>query len=407
MSNKYEVLSPAGDLECLISAVNFGADAVYLAGTQFGMRTASKNFTDEELARGIEYAHSRGARVHITCNVLPRSRELDALPRFMQTAQELGADAFIIADLGVLDIAKKYAPKVEIHASTQTGIVNYATANVLHKMGVSRVVLARELSIPEIIEIRRNTSPELEIETFVHGSMCISYSGRCIISSYMTGRDANRGDCAQPCRWKYHLYEENREGQYFPVEEDDHGTFLYNSRDLCMIEHLPELLEAGVKSLKIEGRAKSAYYTSVVTNAYAGAVREYEKDPASYKLPEWARSEVYKVSHREYSTGFFLGGEPGQATSSGGYIREYDVVAVCENGGSSCESEITQRNKFLVGDTLDVLAPNSPSFETKALALKNQQGEQVESAPHAMERLTLTTDKPIPTGAFLRKRKTK
>ena len=410
-SHRFELLSPAGDLECLKSAVNFGADAVYLAGQQFGMRTASKNFSDEELAEGIKYAHERGVSVHITCNVLPRSYELEKLPEFLSKAQELGADAFIIADLGVLELAKKYAPKVEIHASTQTGIVNYATANALYKMGVKRVVLARELSIPEIREIRKNTPKELEIETFVHGSMCVSFSGRCIISSYMTGRDANRGDCAQPCRWKYHLYEENREGQYFPIEEDDTGTYLYNSRDLCMIEHLPELLETGVKSLKIEGRAKSSYYTSAVTKAYSGALREYEKDPEGYRLPEWAREEIFKVSHREYSTGFFLGGEPGQATSSGGYIREYDVAAMCEKD-STAETdgfitEITQRNKFLKGDVLDVLSAEGPSFETVVTRIVNEQGEETDSAPHAMERLFITTDKPIAKGSYLRKKKSK
>ncbi len=402
--HKYEVLSPAGDLECLKAAVSFGADAVYLAGTQFGMRTVSKNFTKEQLAEGIDFAHKHGARVHITCNVLPRSSELSELPGFLQTAQELGADAFIIADLGVLEMAKKYAPKVELHASTQTGIVNYATANVLFGMGVKRVVLARELSIAEIKEIRRNTPPELEIETFVHGSMCVSFSGRCLISSYMTGRDANRGDCAQPCRWKYHLYEENRDGQYFPVEQDDTGTYLYNSRDLCMIDHLPELLEAGVKSLKIEGRAKSAYYTSVVTNAYAGAVRAYERDPEGYVLPQWAHDEVEKVSHREYNTGFFFGTQPGQQTGFGGYIRNYDVVAMCESGGEN-ESIITQRNKFLVGDTLDVLPPGEPSYEISVLGLKNESGEAVDSAPHAMERLTLISDRPVKTGSFLRKKR--
>ena len=404
MANKYEILSPAGDIDCLKAAVNFGADAVYLAGTQFGMRTASKNFTEQQLAQGIDYAHSHGAKVHITCNVLPRSSELYELPRFLEAAQSLGADAFIIADLGVLQIAKRSAPKVEIHASTQMGIVNYEAANALYDMGVSRVVLARELSIPEIAEIRKKTPPELEIETFVHGSMCISYSGRCLISEYMTGRDANRGDCAQPCRWKYHLYEDNREGQYFPVEEENGGTFLYNSRDLCMIEHLPELLEAGVSSLKIEGRAKSAYYTAVVTHAYAGAVREYEKDPASYKLPEWALREVYKVSHREYSTGFFMGTPPGQNTKSGGYIRDYDVVAMCEKGGDPCV--ITQRNKFYKGDTIDVLPPNEASFEAEVLTLTNEFGEEVESAPHAMERLTLKASAPIPEGSFIRKRRT-
>ncbi len=402
MSNKYEVLSPAGDLECLMSAVNFGADAVYLAGEQFGMRTASKNFNNENLAKGIEYAHSRGVKVYITCNTLPRNNELDELPRFMSTAQELGADAFIIADLGVMEFAKKYAPKVEIHVSTQAGIVNYATANAFYNMGAKRVVLAREMSIPEIAELRAKIPDDLEIEVFVHGAMCVSFSGRCLISSYMTGRDANRGDCAQPCRWKYHLYEENRQGQYFPVEENDRGTFLYNSRDLCMIEHIPELLQAGVTSLKIEGRAKSAYYTSVITNAYSNAVREYEKMGDSYTLAPWIREEVNKVSHREYNTGFFFGSQPGQVTGNGGYIREYDVVAMCEESGEEYNI-ITQRNKFYVGDTLDILPPGGKSFEVKALEIKNQYGEVVESTPHAMEKLWLKTDVAIPKGAYLRK----
>ena len=402
MSNKYEVLSPAGDLECLMSAVNFGADAVYLAGEQFGMRTASKNFNNENLAKGIEYAHSRGVKVYITCNTLPRNNELDELPRFMSTAQELGADAFIIADLGVMEFAKKYAPKVEIHVSTQAGIVNYATANAFYNMGAKRVVLAREMSIPEIAELRAKIPDDLEIEVFVHGAMCVSFSGRCLISSYMTGRDANRGDCAQPCRWKYHLYEENRQGQYFPVEENDRGTFLYNSRDLCMIEHIPELLQAGVTSLKIEGRAKSAYYTSVITNAYSNAVREYEKMRDSYTLAPWIREEVNKVSHREYNTGFFFGSQPGQVTGNGGYIREYDVVAMCEESGEEYNI-ITQRNKFYVGDTLDILPPGGKSFEVKALEIKNQYGEVVESTPHAMEKLWLKTDVAIPKGAYLRK----
>ena len=402
MSNKYEVLSPAGDLECLMSAVNFGADAVYLAGEQFGMRTASKNFNNENLAKGIEYAHSRGVKVYITCNTLPRNSELDELPEFMAAAQEFGADAFIIADLGVMEFAKKYAPKVDIHVSTQAGIVNYATANAFYNMGATRVVLAREMSIPEIAQLRAKIPDDSEIEVFVHGAMCVSFSGRCLISSYMTGRDANRGDCAQPCRWKYHLYEENRQGQYFPVEENDKGTFLYNSRDLCMIEHIPELLQAGVTSLKIEGRAKSAYYTSVITNAYSNAVRDYEKMGDNYTLAPWIREEVNKVSHREYNTGFFFGSQPGQVTGNGGYIREYDVVAMCEESGEEYNI-ITQRNKFYVGDTLDILPPGGKSFEVKALEIKNQYGEIVESTPHAMEKLWLKTDVVIPKGAYLRK----
>ena len=404
MNNKYEVLSPAGDLECLISAVNFGADAVYLAGKQFGMRTASKNFTDEQLAQGIEYAHDRGVKVYITCNTLPRSSELAELPKFMETAQSLGADAFIIADLGVMEYAKRYAPKVDIHMSTQVGIVNFATANALYKMGAKRVVLAREMSLKEIAELKANIPEDLEIEAFVHGAMCISFSGRCIISSYMTGRDANRGDCAQPCRWKYHLYEENRQGQYFPVEEDENGTFLYNSRDLCMIEHIPELLEAGVTSLKIEGRAKSAYYTSVITHAYKNAVLDYIRMGKDYTLAPWIKDEVNKISHREYNTGFFFGHEPGQVTGNGGYIREYDVVAMCEESGSEYNT-ITQRNKFFKGDTLDVLPPQGKSFEVTACEIRNENGEEVESAPHAMERLFLKTNIEIPKGSYLRKRR--
>ena len=404
MNNKYEVLSPAGDIECLMSAVNFGADAVYLAGEQFGMRTASKNFNNENLAKGIEYAHSRGVKVYITCNTLPRNNELDELPEFMAAAQELKADAFIIADLGVMEFAKKYAPKVDIHVSTQAGIVNYATANAFYKMGAARVVLAREMSIPEIAQLRAKIPDDLEIEVFVHGAMCVSFSGRCLISSYMTGRDANRGDCAQPCRWKYHLYEENRQGQYFPVEENDKGTFLYNSRDLCMIEHIPELLEAGVTSLKIEGRAKSSYYTSVITNAYSNAVRDYERMGSGYSLAPWIRDEVNKVSHREYNTGFFFGSQPGQVTGNGGYIREYDVVAMCEESGEDYNI-ITQRNKFFVGDVLDILPPGGKSFEVKTLEIKNQYGEVVESTPHAMEKLWLKTDAVIPKGSYLRKKR--
>ncbi|MDE7390122.1 MAG: U32 family peptidase [Lachnospiraceae bacterium] len=404
MRKKYEVLSPAGDIDCLMSAVQFGADAVYLAGEQFGMRTASKNFNDENLAKGIEYAHNRGVKVYITCNILPRSKELAELPRFLSTAQDLGADAFIIADLGVMELAKKYAPNVECHVSTQAGIVNYETANVLYNMGASRVVLARELTIDEIAEIRAKIPSDLEIEVFVHGAMCVSFSGRCLISSYMTGRDANHGDCAQPCRWKYHLYEENREGQYFPVEENDKGTFLYNSRDLCMIEHIPELLQAGVTSLKIEGRAKSAYYTSVITNAYSNALRDYIRMGDSYTLAPWIKEEVNKVSHREYNTGFFFGSEPGQVTGNGGYIREYDVVAMCEGSTDDC-TIITQRNKFFTGDTLDILPPGGMSFEVKVDEIKNEYGQTVESTPHAMEKLYIKTDKPIPQGSYLRKKR--
>lgn len=401
---KPEVLSPAGDFECLESAVRFGADAVFLAGKQFGMRTASANFDIDELRKACDYAHKNNVKVHLTCNTLPRNYELAGLPAFLEQAADAGVDAFIIADVGVMELAKKYAPNVALHVSTQAGVTNYLTANSLYNMGASRVVLARELSLDEITGIRAKVPTELEIECFVHGAMCVSFSGRCLISSYMTGRDANRGDCAQPCRWKYHLFEENREGQFFPVEENEQGTFLYNSRDLCMIEHIPELVKAGISSFKIEGRAKSSYYVAVITNAYRHAVDEFMKNPDGFALPSWIKEETDKISHREYNTGFYFGTEPGQVTDNGGYIRHYDVVAFCESSDGLTAS-ITQRNKFLVGNTLDILPPSGIPFNAKCLKLINENGEEVESAPHAMEKLTMRTDVNIPAGSVIRKLK--
>lgn len=399
-----EILAPAGDMECIKNSLKFGADAVYLAGKQFGMRTASKNFDNDELKKAVELAHSYGSKLYVTCNTLPRNNEMAVLPDFLSYADEIGVDAFIIADLGVFELAKKYAPNVERHISTQAGIVNSDTANAWYNMGASRVVLAREMTFDDIVDIRAKIPKELEIECFVHGAMCVSFSGRCLISSYLTGRDANRGDCAQPCRWKYHLYEENREGQFFPVEEADGGTYLYNSRDMCMIEHIPELIESGISSLKIEGRAKSAYYCAVTTNAYSHAVNDYMKERENYTLKLWIKEELEKISHREYNTGFYLGKEPGQVTSNGGYIRHYDVVAVCESNEGNV-SNITQRNKFFVGDTLDVLPPSGIPFTTVCKELKNKYGVAVESAPHAMEELIMTTDKEIPPSSVIRKKR--
>ncbi|MBQ2687106.1 MAG: U32 family peptidase [Clostridia bacterium] len=400
-----EVLSPAGDMEALDAALRFGADAVYLAYTEFGMRTAPKNFDADGLKTAVEKVHKAGKKLYLTLNTLPRFDQIERLPELLSYAQSVGVDAFIIADLGVFELAKKYAPSVSLHVSTQAGIVNHETAKAFYNMGAERVVLARELSLEDIAQIRARIPKELELECFVHGAMCVSFSGRCLISSYLTGRDANRGDCAQPCRWKYHLYEENREGQFFPVEEKDGGTFLYNSKDMCMIEHIPELIKAGVNSLKIEGRAKTAYYTAVTTNAYRKAVDEYlAHKEGEYTLSPWIKEELEKISHRAYSTGFYMGTEPGQNTESGGYIRHYDLVAFCESS-EDLESVITQRNKFYVGDTLDVLPPSGFAFETKALSLVNEKGESVESTPHPMERLTLITDKNIPAGSMLRVKK--
>ena len=404
--NKPEILSPAGDMESFDTALRFGADAVYLAGKSFGMRTASKNFSLAEIKSACEKAHALNRKVYLTCNTLPRNADIPPMPEFLRQAQDCGVDAFIIADLGVFELAKKYAPDVERHISTQGGIINYESANAWYNMGAKRIVLAREMRLDEIAELRTKIPDDLEIECFVHGAMCVSFSGRCLISSFMAGRDANRGDCAQPCRWKYHLMEENREGQFFPVLEDDHGTYLYNSRDLCMIEHIPELVKAGVNSFKIEGRAKTYYYTGVTTNAYRHGVDEYfdHIDEPDYHLSPWIREELEKISHREYSTGFFFT-EPGQETERGGYIRRYNAVAVCEK---SIDDEnvavVTQRNKFLVGDTLDILPPDGFSFEVKCLRLMNEDGEEVPSAPHPMQRLYMTADRFIPEGSVIRKK---
>jgi putative protease len=314
-SKKPELLSPAGDMERLEMALHYGADAVYLAGQEFGLRAAAGNFSDDELRLAVKTAHAAGARVHVTCNTLPREDELSRLPAFLELVQDAGADALIIADLGVFAAAKKYAPKVSRHVSTQLGVINSATARVLFDMGADRVVLARETPLEDIRKIRAATPPELELEAFVHGAMCVSFSGRCLLSNYLTGRDGNRGECAQPCRWKYHLVEEKRPGQYFEISEDG-GTHIMNSRDMRMIEHLPELMDAGVTSFKIEGRMKSAYYAAAVTNAYRHAV---DCAAAGEPLPEvWLR-ETDMLSHRPYCTGFYFG-QPGEYYADATYF---------------------------------------------------------------------------------------
>jgi len=400
---KPEILSPAGDMECLSSALSFGADAVYVAGKSFGMRTASKNFSIEELKVVCDMAHVKDKKLYLTCNTLPRNEDVLSMPDFLVQAAECGVDAFIIADLGVFEMAKKYAPSIERHVSTQGGIINYESANAWYNLGASRVVLAREMTLPEIADMRAKIPKELEIECFVHGAMCVSFSGRCLISSFMTGRDANRGDCAQPCRWKYHLFEENRDGQFFPVIEENGGTYLYNSRDLCMIEYIDELVKAGISSFKIEGRAKSAYYTAVTTNAYRHALDDYLKNPDEFELKPWIKEELEKISHREYSTGFFFGTEPGQTTENGGYIRNYNVVAMGE-GYKDGIATITQRNKFYVSDTLDVLPPSGVPFTVVCKSLTTEFGETVDSAPHPMQKLFMEVDQEIPQGSVIRKK---
>ena len=351
---KMELLAPAGDMERLQMALAYGADAVYLAGTMFGMRSFAGNFSPEELKTAVELCHSRGVRVHVTCNTMPRNGEMERLPEWLEYLDGLGVDAVILADMGVFALAGKYAPHVERHISTQASIVNWQTARAWHDLGAKRVILARELSLDEVREIRARTPKELEIEVFAHGAMCVSYSGRCLLSNYMTGRDSNRGECAQPCRYRYALMEEKRPGEYFPVFEDEKGTYIMNSRDMCMIDHLPELMEAGVDSIKLEGRAKSAYYAAIVTGAYRHGV---DAAAAGEPLdPVW-RDEVEHISHRRYSTGFFFG-QPGQYTDSSRYVRDWQIVAKVVSCGGEGEALLTLNNKFSVGDTLELVGPD-------------------------------------------------
>lgn len=402
---KPEILAPAGDFERLEAAVEYGADAVYLGSDCFGMRTAAASFGGDNLKKACEYAHSKGVRVYLTCNTVPRNDELSRLPEFLKYASDCGVDAFIITDIGVMGIAKKYAPDVEIHISTQAGITNYAAANAFYEMGAKRIVTARELSLDEIIEIRQKTPSDLEIECFVHGAMCVSFSGRCLLSNYMTGRDSNRGDCAQPCRWHYSLVEEKRPGEYFPVEQDNTGTYIMNSRDMCLIEHIPELVKAGINSFKIEGRAKSAYYTAVSVNAYRCAMDSYAESGFSdeWKPEQWIIDEVRKASNRQYCTGFYFSTpmDDAQIFYNGGYVREWDVAAIAENwkDGTLFAS---QRNRFFEGDELEVMIKGQKPAKITVKNLKNADGENIENAPHPMMKFSIDCSVEIPAGSYLR-----
>lgn len=398
MDNKPELLSPAGDMEKLIMSVLYGADAVYMAGNEFGMRASAGNFDSESLEKAIDFCHSRGVRCYITCNTLPRENELQRLPAFLEQLSAAGADALIIADFGVFTMAKKYAPDIPVHVSTQFGVTNSASASALYEMGADTVVLARELSIREIAEIRSNTPSGLKLEAFVHGAMCVSFSGRCLISNYLTGRDANRGECAQPCRWKYSLCEEKRPGEYFDVIEDN-GTYLYNSKDMCMIEHIPDLIDAGVSSLKIEGRMKSSYYTAVVTNAYRNVIDEIS---AGYEPDRVWFEEVNKVSHRPYSTGFYYG-YPGQHYSDASYTSTSDVMAVVGSCDEEGNAVLIQRNKFSTGDTLELLVPGKKPVEFTAGVMKNDEGEIIKDTPHATMKIYIKLPFCAPENSIIRR----
>ena len=401
MITKPEVLSPAGDMEKLIAAVTYGADAVYLAGPLFGMRAGAGCFSEEELPQAVEYCHARGVRVYVTCNTIPTDEELRRLPPFLELLESCGADAVIAADIGVLRAAQKYAPHCALHISTQAGIMNSDTANAFYDMGASRVILARELRMEQIRVLRKNTPADLEIEAFCHGAMCVSFSGRCTLSNYLTGRDANRGQCAQPCRWKYHLVEEKRPGEYFEITEDN-GTYILNSRDMCMIEHIPDLLDAGVTSLKIEGRTKSAYYAAAVTNAYRHAVDAVlaGREPAEH----WLR-EVNNISHRPYSTGFFYG-YPGQYSGDACYFADSDVIAVVETCDPDGTAVLRQRNRFFPGDEVELLMPGADAPLSFVMpAMTDDDGCDVPSARHAQMALHTVLPVQAPPLSFLRKRR--
>ena len=393
--NKPELLAPAGDMERLKMSVLYGADAVYLAGTDFGMRAFAGNFTPEELPEAVAFAHRHGVRVHCTINTMPRNEEIARLPEHLERLADAGVDALIVADLGAFTMAGKYAPRCQRHISTQASICNYETARAWYDLGASRVILARELSLNEIRTIREKTPEDLEIEAFVHGAMCVSYSGRCLLSNYMTGRDSSRGACAQPCRYQYALMEEKRPGEYFPIEEDAQGTYILNSRDMCMIDHLDDLMDAGLSSLKIEGRAKSAYYAAIVTGAY----RHCLDAAAEGRAPEQSwRDEVEHVSHRPYSTGFYYG-EPGQYYNNSRYVREWQVVALVTECDAEGNATLSLRNKFRAGDTVELVGPDTAPFSMVVPPMADAEGAPLEEprTPQMVFRMKLPRSVPAYT----------
>ena len=397
---KLALLSPAGDMERLKMSVLYGADAVYLAGTDFGMRSFAGNFTPEELPKAVEFAHSHGVKVHVTVNTMPRNQEVANLPGYLEQLQDAKVDALILADMGAFTLAGKYAPNCARHISTQQSIANYECAKAWYELGAQRVVLARELSLEEIRIIREKTPKELEIETFGHGAMCVSYSGRCLLSNYMTGRDSNRGACAQPCRYQYALVEEKRPGEYFPVFEDEKGTYILNSKDMCMIDHLQQLQDAGVDCIKIEGRAKSAYYAAIVTGAYRHAI----DDIAAGRTvdPVW-RDEVEHVSHRVYSTGFYFG-HPGQYTEHSRYIRQWQVCAIVESCDKNGLALCSLRNKFNATDEVELVGPDTAPFTVIPETMRDLDGNELIEPRKPEMQFDLQLPHPVPALSIIRKK---
>lgn len=407
MTRKIELLAPAGDMEKLKFALHYGADAVYLGGESFGLRTASRNFSVEALQEALTYAHERGKKVYLTLNIIPHNEDLDSLYTYLEQLKGLPFDGLILSDPGTLMAAQEVLPDIPVHLSTQANTTNRASALFWHKQGVKRIVLARELSLAEIREIREKTPDTLELEAFVHGAMCISYSGRCLLSNYMAGRDANQGACAQPCRWKYSLVEEKRPGVYMPIEEDSRGTYIYNSKDLCMIGYLPELIAAGLGSLKIEGRVKSAYYVATVVRAYRAAIDAYYRDPENYVFNPLWQEEVNKASHRDFTTGFYFGNadETAQTYDTASYIRDYDIVGIVHSWDPATQTAlIEQRNHFKVGDTLELMQHHDILDEKITVtAIVNLEGINQETAPHAQQMVRIPSANRVEPMDILRK----
>lgn len=401
-----KLLAPAGNLDKLIMAVEYGADEIYFAGKSMGMRAGGKNFTNKDLEQGIEYCHKHGRKSNITVNIMAHNDDLKGIEEYLKYLEKIGADALIVADPGIIEIVKQTIPDMRIHLSTQANTTNYHAANFWYKQGVNRIVLARELSFKEIEEIVENSPKDLEFEAFVHGAMCISYSGRCLLSSFMTGRFSNKGDCAQACRWKYNLVEEKRPDEYYPIEENDEGTFIMNSKDMCMIEHLQKFKDLGIKALKIEGRNKSEYYTAIAVRSYRNALDELEKSESERNTQYW-KEELEKSSHRDFSYGFFFGNpyKDGQLYTSSSYIRTYDVVGIIRSYDKENKTAIIeQRNKFSEGDLLECFGPKGSHFEIAAKNMQDENGNKIDSAPHAQQIVRMEIDEEIEPNFILRKK---
>ncbi len=406
---KPEILAPASSLEVLKTAIRYGADAVYIGGEMYGLRAKAKNFSKEDMREGIAYAHERGKKVYVTANITAHDRDLQGVEDYFWELKELAPDALIISDAGVFTIARKVCPEIDIHISTQANNVNYMTFNFWHQSGATRVVTARELSLREIAHIRANIAEGLEIETFVHGAMCISYSGRCLLSNYFTGRDANLGACTHPCRWKYHIVEETRPGEYLPIEENERGTYIFNSKDLCMIEHIPELVEAGIDSFKIEGRMKTALYVAVVVRAYRQALDDYWEDPERYRAKlSFYQEEIAKCTYRQFTTGFFFGKttHESQIYDSNTYTQGSVYLGIVEEVTEDGQIIFEQKNKFSVGDTIEIMKTDSTNLTVTVQEMVNQYGEQVKDCPHPAERIRMRVDAEVQSGEIMRMGKT-